>query len=407
MNPDFDPIEVGKAVEELLQLLDRIPGGAKLRKDVLRLKALIVDRRAPRLVVVGRRGHGKSSIANALLGSPKLAVGHVGDQPADEEWLALDINGRRLDWLDTSGIGAGGIVGARLDKLKTQITGAFPDVILLAVKASEVDSEIDATLGGFNSILHVVRSAGCSAPVIALVTKADELHPARDKVPPFREPKQALIATAVETLARHLDRHSIKVKATLPLSAYMEFAGPNDTVEFDGRWNIDRLGDVVFACLPEEAALEAARAFRSTLTLRQGVAKKIVLAASSVAFGIGIAPLPVMDIIPLSALQAMMVTAISYLSGLRVGPKAVVEWLASLGVAGGVGFGLRALAQQLVRLIPVAGLVVSGAMAGAGTYAIGTSATAYFINDKSLEEAREIFERGRKAEWRPPADDGG
>jgi uncharacterized protein (DUF697 family)/predicted GTPase len=363
--------------------------------------------RAGGQILVGRRGHGKSSIANALFGYPKLAVGHVGDQPADEEWLPLDVHGRRLDWLDTSGIGAGGIVGPRLDKLKAQVTGAFPDVVLLAVKASEVDSEIDATLGGFNSILNVLRGAGCTAPVIVLVTKVDELHPARDKQPPFGEPKQALIATAVQTLVAHLERHSIKVRATLPLSAYMEFAGPDNTIEFDGRWNIDRLGDAIFSCLPEEAAVEAARAFQSTRSLRQKVAKSIVAASSVVAFGVGLTPIPIADLAILAPLQLTMVTAISYLSGRRLERKAVVEWIASLGVTGAVGVVLRVAFQQLLRLIPVAGSVFSGAMAGAGTYAIGASATAYFIDDQSLEQAREVFERAGKPgsnEWQPPPD---
>ncbi|MFZ5480605.1 MAG: GTPase family protein [Myxococcota bacterium] len=403
MEKEFNEDEAKRALDDLLDLLDRIPGAAKFRKDVQRLKALLVDRRAPRLVVVGRRGHGKSSIANALLGYPKLAVGHVGDQPADEEWLPLEVNGRHLHWLDTSGIGAGGIVGERLDKLKAQVKGAFPDVILLAVKASEVDSEIDATLGGFNSILNVLRAEGCSAPVIVLVTKVDELHPARDKEPPYRKPKQELIEAAVKTLAKHLERHSIKVKATLPLSAYMEFTEPEKAIEFDGRWNVDRLGDVVFSCLPEEATVEAARAFQSTKELRRKVARQIVAACAAVAFGVGLTPIPISDLAILAPLQLLMVTAVSYLSGRRIGARAIADWLASLGVAGGAGIGLRAAFQQLVKLLPVGGPVLSAALAGAGTWAIGMSAIAYFIDDKSLDEAKAVFSTASKAsrDWRP------
>ncbi len=121
MKSEFDPKEAREALDALTALLDRIPGGERFRKDVQRLKALLVDRRAPRIVVVGRRGHGKSSVANALFGYPKLAVGHVGDQPGRRRvWSTSRFRGRQLDWLDTSGIGAGGIAGARLEKLKTQ-----------------------------------------------------------------------------------------------------------------------------------------------------------------------------------------------------------------------------------------------------------------------------------------------
>ncbi len=161
-----------------------------------------------------------------------------------------------------------------------------------------------------------------------LVTKVDEIHPARDKDPPFRDAKRALIASAVATLARHLESHSIQVRATLPVSAYMEFREPDNTLEFDGRWNVDRLGDVIFACLPEEAAVEAARTFQSTRELRRAVAKRIIGAASAIAFGIGFTPIPITDLALLAPLQLMMVTAVGCTSGSqRIQAKAIAEWL--------------------------------------------------------------------------------
>lgn len=92
------------------------------------------------------------------------------------------------------------------------------------------------------------------------------------------------------------------------------------------------------------------------------------------------------------------------LSGRRAGPKAIAQWLASLGVAGGAGVGLRMAFQQLIKLLPFGGPFLSGAMAGAGTWAIGMSAIAYFIDDKSLDEAKQVFEAASKAskDWRPP-----
>ncbi len=51
---------------------------------------------------------------------------------------------------------------------------------------------------------------------------------------------------------------------------------------------------------------------------------------------------------------------------------------AGINVSGAVG--LRTIAQQLVKLIPGAGSAVSGGIAGAGTYALGKSAQAYFFS---------------------------
>src|SRR5690606_8611307 len=138
---DLDTAETRTALDELLELQDRIPGASRFKKDVMRLKAILLALRAPRVVVVGRRGHGNSSLANAVTGREALAVGHVGDEPAREEWMKLEAAGRVLDWLDTSGLGAGGIAPERLAKLKDQVSKAFPDVVIYACKAKEVDSE--------------------------------------------------------------------------------------------------------------------------------------------------------------------------------------------------------------------------------------------------------------------------
>jgi len=72
---------------------------------------------------------------------------------------------------------------------------------------------------------------------------------------------------------------------------------------------------------------------------------------------------------------------------------AVAEWLGSLGIVGGAGFGLRWAAQQLVKLVPGAGSMISASVAAAGTAALGHSAVAYFVDGASLRDAKSIFGR--------------
>ena len=47
----------------------------------------------------------------------------------------------------------------------------------------------------------------------------------------------------------------------------------------------------------------------------------------------------------------------------------------------------RPINQQLVKLVPLAGVAISGAIAGAGTYAIGKSAETYFFSGVIRPEA--------------------
>src|SRR5512135_1055590 len=94
-------------LDELEQVLLRIPGAGMLVNDVRELRALLVDRRPPRIAAIGRRGSGKSSLANALMGASVLETGSVTDTTAWPRWIDLVHDSRRLRWLDTPGLRAG------------------------------------------------------------------------------------------------------------------------------------------------------------------------------------------------------------------------------------------------------------------------------------------------------------
>ena len=63
---------------------------------------------------------------------------------------------------------------------------------------------------------------------------------------------------------------------------------------------------------------------------------------------------------------------------------------------GVVGYGLKLVAQQGSKFInaiwPGAGSAVSATIAGAGTNGIGRAAIAYYIDGKSIEDAKEKIE---------------
>jgi uncharacterized protein (DUF697 family) len=114
--------------------------------------------------------------------------------------------------------------------------------------------------------------------------------------------------------------------------------------------------------------------------LLRETASRIIRQFSTIAAGIGAAPIPVADIIVLAPLQLLMIAVVGGLSCRPFSRETAAEFLAASGVTLGTGFALRMLAQQLVKLVPVAGDVISGAIAGAGTYAIGKSAETYFFS---------------------------
>jgi uncharacterized protein (DUF697 family) len=88
-----------------------------------------------------------------------------------------------------------------------------------------------------------------------------------------------------------------------------------------------------------------------------------------------------------------MVSGIMHISGRELGVKTATEFFGALGINIGIGMILREAARAGIKFLPGWGNAISGGIAAAGTYAVGRSAVAYFIEGLSLAEARKIFRR--------------
>jgi uncharacterized protein (DUF697 family) len=84
--------------------------------------------------------------------------------------------------------------------------------------------------------------------------------------------------------------------------------------------------------------------------------------------------IPGVDLPVLTLNQARLVLRIALAYGQEIDKDRGLELLAVLGV----GFGLRTVARELLDLVPVGGWAVKGAVAYAGTKALGEAAVRYF-----------------------------
>jgi len=139
-----------------------------------------------------------------------------------------------------------------------------------------------------------------------------------------------------------------------------------------------------------EGQLVAARLSPDPAVKHQA-ATSVINACVTLCTAIGTEPIPLADFPILTSLQVSMVAAIIYISGKKVSRKMAVEFIAAIGANVGTGLLLREGARALLKLFPVWGNAISGAIAGAGTYAVGRSAAAYFIAGGSIREAKKIF----------------
>jgi predicted GTPase len=245
-----------RASEEELDRRNATPAG-RLALRIARLHTLLGPGRLPRVAALGRRGSGKSSVLNALVGAPVATVGDVEDTTRAVAFMRLELAGRAVEWLDTPGLRAGG-VRARAHDVAAALTDSPPDVVLLLCQATEVDAGIDDDLADAALVLRALRRAGTRAPaVLGVVTKADELPPPDALAPPFDADKLVHIHHAVGLFGRHLGRTGLGAVGVIPVCAYQRTSGGGTEQLL---WNIDPLRRRIAGLLPDSARLFGVRA---------------------------------------------------------------------------------------------------------------------------------------------------
>jgi predicted GTPase len=397
---------LARTIERIEELLERLPlaTGKDARLRIATLRQVLLEKRPPALVLVGRRGAGKSSVVNALFGAKVAELGHVTAQTGKGRWYQYERGGGTMSILDTRGVQEGS-VPAEADSAKTalesiaiELRAQAPDVVVFVAKASEVDAAIDADLDALEHVYDEIRRAHrLEPPLIAVVTHCDLLEPkatrlhATDREPePDVEEKKRHVAAAEHALSRKIDaREKLRPRlvATLGTSVYMSWKS-DGALRSDERWRVDDLAVTLFRHLPDASRAELARATQVRV-IQEDLATSLTQATAAVCAGVGAAPIPFADTIPLTALQTGLVAGIAWIGGRSADKKGTAEFIGALSANLGLALGLREGFRQLMKIIaPGGGLVVSATIAFTGTMAIGAAAKAYYIRGVPAKEVK-------------------
>lgn len=416
MDPfDMNTEELLKRARQMLRegALQRLPFPIrnKIEEQLDDMTEMLSGDRLPRFAIVGRRGAGKSSLVNAIFGQPVAEVGATTSTTGRGTWFTYESDRGGIEVLDTRGLGEGsapsqgGAATARLD-IESSLAERCPDALLVLVKAKEMDARIDDDLASIKEIIAFVeRKHGYRLPIVGVVTQVDELDPADITDPPFDDKDKQRHIAEVEAMLRAKLADGLGIEADrvvdiVPTCAYMRMK--DGAIAVDRRWNIERLLLLLVEHLPKSAQVQLARV-SMLQSVREKVAGTLVKATSGVAAAVAVTPIPVADVFPLLGLQCSMIVALGIIGGKKMDMAAAREFLASMGVAVGMGLVARETFRQMAKFVPGFGSVVGAGIAYTTTWSLGRAATAYYITGASEAEARTILRREQETE--PPEAD--
>lgn len=316
-------------------LIEKLPGN--LQKPILRelrpIRDLFLDQRPPRIMLIGAN----PSTVPSLLASIGVSQARTGDTL--NGWRVYSIpSGSKILLLDARN-------DVPVHHIETSLSHAAPDLILAVADSVPPPEE-------WSKMLQ--RALPTNAPLAGFCLDSG-----------FQSRLESLLRSETALSGR--------------LSAVICAHDPASP-------------EILCAALPPSAQLEFAR-FTNARRAQALIASSLLKSFSGACGAIGMQPIPLADLPLLLSLQSLMVGLIIHTTGRRVDARLVGEFLAALGLGAAAGFVFREAARAAVRIVPFWGNAVSGLVAGAGTYAIGRAAIAYFIDDTPLAETRKLFDK--------------
>ena len=361
-------------IERLEGFLGKLP--ETIRRPVLHeltpLKELFLQQRAPRFLVTGaNRVPLQEIVAKLFAWTPAVESSDLLMELF--RWHAIELGSRgTVSFLDARGSDA-----RTLAKIAEELKTQPGDMLLHLVDddAREIDaSEIDnlVALSAMNPAGHQPKTIGLVWPHRVGESRA---HHNGEGPVAAHSPLRRRLQDALQQrpgLGPHLLHVTELQSETAP-----------------------QLMSLLARNMPNEARVEMAR-IAGERAVQTEIAQTLVKSTTAICAAIGAQPIPLADLPILTALQLMMVAGIMYISGRERSLRAATEFITALGVNVGAGMILREGTRALLKFFPGWGNVVCGAVAGAGTYAIGRAAIVYFLEGLTLKDARLAYLSSRK-----------
>lgn len=386
-----------------------------VREKLRVLRETFLEERAPRIAFAGRCGTGMSTLINALLGEKVRIVGNPAQGSLEIGWCKCQGSLGRIEILDIRGF-HGNLdtekeeESSLNDIIKLAINGKAPDAVFFLHKAGEIGIDINPEVECLKRYIKAVKSKhGFRPPVFGLVTQCDQLSPInvclspkKDEDPFLVHEKLSNIYAAAGVLRRALlQDNGLRLDLVDVIQVVGDIAWRrDDTIRRDYRWNIEKLVACVFHELPNQARVRFAR-LTQVRDVQKELAQLLVQAFSTLVGVPALVPFPIYSVGSVTALQTAMVSGIGYVGGSKMDGRTAREFMNMIGAligAVGVNLGAALILKKIAKaadkwIFAGVGYVFSGTLAAITTWALGKAAIARFIDLRTVEEAKEVFEK--------------
>ncbi|MCM1131836.1 MAG: 50S ribosome-binding GTPase [Ruminococcus flavefaciens] len=421
---------VRNAYQNLSDIIDKLPipddFKQKIKNGVLNDKELgelmdsIDTHRPPKILLMGRTGAGKSSLINAICGSYVAFVNDIESQRPNQDIYEIKDGDRVLmEIFDTRGIAESKSLDENIsaeELLVQQLNEFAPDVAVLVLDADRRDNSVNEDAKYLKEVIDKYMMKGNTRlPVVVAINQCDKIMPNSNNIPPYNPKKLGNIRQRVNDFFNSIKEENLEVKAVVPVASWIQWQDslgnelyaddinnltPDEIsrlqIQTDYRYNIENLRNALLEAIPD---VEAKRGFNLAFKLEeliQKLAKRVNIIFSGISSVVSATPIPIADLYVLLTLQAVLVSFIAMLSGRKINLKTAMEFIASMGGVVAAGNVFRLAAHQLVKLIPVAGSVVSAGIAYVGTWSIGRAAIAYYIDKTDMNTVKNNYEKDKK-----------
>jgi uncharacterized protein (DUF697 family) len=381
----------------LLHIIERLEGFLGKLPDTIRrpvlheltpLKELFLQQRAPRFVLTGSNRLPLQDIVAALFAwEPPIESRDVLMELF--RWHAMELGGRgRVLFLDARGAEV-----RTLSKIQDQLK-AQPADMLLHFADEDSPAIVEAELENLAALAASNAPEHATPKVVGIVWR-NRIRPPAERhngESPLSSPTKtrAALQSALQEHAG-VAPHLLQV-VEMPANLSVENA-PGAAQNFMA---------MLARSMPNEARVEMARLAHDR-AVQGEIAQTLVKSTTAICAAIGAQPIPLADLPILTTLQLLMVSGVMYISGRERSLRAATEFVTALGVNVGAGMVLREGARALLKFFPGWGNVVCGAIAGAGTYAMGRASIVYFLEGLTLKDARRTYLSSRKKRSQPQA----